>query len=61
MQNPLSKDVMLADEVGPSKAIEVAQVLCQLRAVAGYCICLAALRKQWARQDVHHIAVVGQV
>lgn len=61
MQNPLSKDVMLADEVGMSKTIEVARVLCQLRAVAGYCICPAALRKQWARQDVHHIAVVGQV
>ena len=34
MQNPLSKDVMLADEVGMSKTIEVARVLCQLRAVA---------------------------
>ena len=50
MQNPLNKDVMLADEAGLSKTIEVALVLCQLRAVAGSCICPAALLKQWARQ-----------
>lgn len=61
MQSPLSKDVMLADKVGLSKTIEVALVLCQLRAVAGSYICPAALRKQWASEEVDHIAVVDQV
>lgn len=49
--SPLSKGVLLADEVGLGKTIEASLVLCQLWA-EGKCrlivICPAALRKQWS-------------
>lgn len=53
LQNPLSKGVMLADEVGLGKTIEAALVLCQLWAERRrrlLVICPAALRKQWAQE-----------
>ncbi|XQE68770.1 SNF2-related protein [Pseudomonas sp. P3C3] len=53
LQNPLSKGVMLADEVGLGKTIEAALVLCQMWAERRrrlLVICPAALRKQWAQE-----------
>ena len=53
LQNPLSKGVMLADEVGLGKTIEAALVLGQLWAERRrrlLVICPAALRKQWAQE-----------
>jgi SNF2 family DNA or RNA helicase len=49
LNNPLSKGVVLADEVGLGKTIEAALVLCQLWAERRrrlLVICPAALRKQ---------------
>lgn len=51
LQSPLSKGVLLADEVGLGKTIEAGLVLCQLWAERKrkiLIICPAALRKQWA-------------
>jgi hypothetical protein len=51
LQNPLSKGVLLADEVGLGKTIEAALVLCQLWAERRrrlIVLCPASLRKQWA-------------
>lgn len=53
LNNPLSKGVVLADEVGLGKTIEAALVLCQLWAERKrrlLVICPAALRKQWAQE-----------
>lgn len=49
--SPLSKGVLLADEVGLGKTIEAGLVLCQLWAEGKrrlIVICPAALRKQWS-------------
>lgn len=51
LQNPLSRGVLLADEVGLGKTIEAALVLCQLWAERRrrlIVLCPASLRKQWA-------------
>jgi hypothetical protein len=51
LQSPLSKGVILADEVGLGKTIEAGVVLCQFWAERKrrlLVICPAALRKQWA-------------
>ncbi len=51
LQSPLSKGVLLADEVGLGKTIEAGIVLCQLWAERRrrlVVICPASLRKQWA-------------
>src|SRR3989339_1836955 len=51
LNNPLSKGVLLADEVGLGKTIEAGLVLCQLwseRRRRLLVICPASLRKQWA-------------
>ncbi len=51
LQSPLSKGVILADEVGLGKTIEAAIVLCQFWAERKrrlLVICPASLRKQWA-------------
>jgi SNF2 family DNA or RNA helicase len=51
LQNPLSKGVILADEVGLGKTIEAGIVLCQYWAERRrrlLVICPAAIRKQWA-------------
>jgi ERCC4-related helicase len=53
MQSPLSKGVILADEVGLGKTIEAALVLCQYWAEKKrnlLVICPASLRKQWATE-----------
>ena len=53
MNNPLSKGVVLADEVGLGKTIEAALVQCQLwaeRRRRQLVICPAALRKQWTQE-----------
>ena len=50
-RSPLSKGVLLADEVGLGKTIEAALVLCQLWAERRrklLVICPASIRKQWA-------------
>ena len=55
LNNPLSKGVILADEVGLGKTIEAALVLCQYWAERRrnlLIICPASLRKQWA-QELH--------
>ena len=51
LSNPLSRGVVLADEVGLGKTIEAALVLCQYWAEYRrnlLVICPASLRKQWA-------------
>ncbi len=51
LQSPLSKGVILADEVGLGKTIEAGIVLCQFwaeRKRALLVICPASIRKQWA-------------
>src|ERR1035438_10503151 len=51
MQSPLSKGVLLADEVGLGKTIEAGLVLCQLWAERRrrlLVICPASIRKQWS-------------
>ena len=51
LQSPLSKGVILADEVGLGKTIEAGIVLCQLWAERKrrlLIICPASIRKQWA-------------
>lgn len=53
LNNPLSKGVILADEVGLGKTIEAALVLCQYWAERKrnlLIICPASLRKQWAQE-----------
>ena len=53
LNNPLSKGVILADEVGLGKTIEAALVLCQYWAERHrnlLIICPASLRKQWAQE-----------
>jgi SNF2 family DNA or RNA helicase len=50
-KSPLSKGVILADEVGLGKTIEAGLVMCQLwaeRKRRQLVICPAALRKQWS-------------
>lgn len=51
LQSPLSKGVILADEVGLGKTIEAGIILCQLWAEKKrriLIICPASIRKQWA-------------
>jgi len=51
LESPLSKGVLLADEVGLGKTIEAALVLCQLWAERRrhlLVICPASIRKQWS-------------
>lgn len=51
LRNPLSKGVLLADEVGLGKTIEAGLVLCQYWAERKrrlLVICPASLRKQWS-------------
>jgi len=53
LQSPLSKGVILADEVGLGKTIEAAIVLCQFWAERRrrlLVLCPASLRKQWANE-----------
>ena len=51
LKSPLSKGVILADEVGLGKTIEAALILCQLWAERRrrlLVVCPASIRKQWS-------------
>jgi len=64
MQSPLSKGVILADEVGLGKTIETALVLCQYWAEKKrnlLIICPASLRKQWATELKEKFNLPAQV
>lgn len=64
LQNPLSKGVVLADEVGLGKTIEASLVLCQLWAERRrrlLVICPAALRKQWAQELTDKFNLPSQI
>jgi ERCC4-related helicase len=63
LRNPLSKGVLLADEVGLGKTIEAGLVLCQdwaERKRRLIVICPASLRKQWSMEleDKFHLPTV---
>src|SRR5271169_6425487 len=63
LRNPLSKGVVLADEVGLGKTIEAGLVLCQDWAEGKrrlIVICPASLRKQWSMEieDKFHLPTV---
>ena len=63
MRSPLSKGVLLADEVGLGKTIEAGLVICQAVAERRrriLVICPASLRKQWAMEleDKFHLSAV---
>jgi hypothetical protein len=64
LQNPLSKGVLLADEVGLGKTIEAALVLGQYWAERRrrlLVVCPAALRKQWATELTEKFHLPAQV
>lgn len=64
LQNPLSKGVLLADEVGLGKTIEAALVICQYWAERRrrlVVIAPAALRKQWATELTEKFHLPTQV
>jgi hypothetical protein len=64
LQNPLTKGVLLADEVGLGKTIEAALVLCQYWAERRrrlLVICPASLRKQWAMELTEKFHLPTQV
>jgi SNF2 family DNA or RNA helicase len=64
LRNPLSKGVLLADEVGLGKTIEAALVLGQLWAERRrrlLVICPASLRKQWASELTEKFHLPTQV
>lgn len=64
LQNPLSKGVLLADEVGLGKTIEAALVLCQLWAERRrrlLVLCPASLRKQWATELAEKFRLPTQI
>lgn len=64
IQNPLSKGVVLADEVGLGKTIEAGLVLCQYWAERKrklLIICPASLRRQWASELQEKFNLPSQV
>jgi hypothetical protein len=64
LQSPLSKGVILADEVGLGKTIEAGIVLCQFWAERKrrlLVICPASLRKQWALELEEKFNLPAQV
>lgn len=59
LQSPLSKGVVLADEVGQGKTIEAGIVLCQFWAERRrrlLVLCPASIRKQWVGQGIRWAA-----
>jgi SNF2 family DNA or RNA helicase len=65
LQSPLSKGVVLADEVGLGKTIEAGIVLCQYWAEGRrrlLVICPASIRKQWALeiQEKFNLPVIDE-
>lgn len=64
IENPLSKGVVLADEVGLGKTIEAGLVLCQYWAERKrklLIICPASLRRQWACELLEKFNLPSQV
>ena len=64
LQSPLSKGVLLADEVGLGKTIEAGIVLCQFWAERKrrlLVICPASIRKQWALELEEKFNLPAQV
>jgi len=64
LKSPLSKGVLLADEVGLGKTIEASLVLCQYWAERRrrlLVICPASLRKQWAQELLEKFALRATV
>src|SRR6478735_5397382 len=64
LQSPLSKGVILADEVGLGKTIEAGIVLCQFWAERKrrlLVICPASIRKQWALELEEKFNLPAQV
>ncbi|MDT4307466.1 SNF2-related protein [Klebsiella aerogenes] len=64
IENPISKGVVLADEVGLGKTIEAGLVLCQYWAERKrklLIICPASLRRQWASELIEKFNLPSQV
>jgi len=62
--SPLSKGVVLADEVGLGKTIEAGLVLCQYWAVGKrkiIVVCPAALRKQWSFELTDKFGIANEI
>ena len=62
IRSPISKGVLLADEVGLGKTIEAAIVLCQYWAERRrklLVICPASIRKQWALELEEKFNLLG--
>lgn len=63
-KSPLSKGVVLADEVGLGKTIEAGLVLCQYWAVGKrkiIVVCPAALRKQWSFELTDKFGIANEI
>lgn len=63
-KSPLSKGVVLADEVGLGKTIEAGLVLCQYWAVDKrkiIVVCPAALRKQWSFELTDKFGIANEI
>jgi len=64
LQSPLSKGVILADEVGLGKTIEAGLILCQLWAEKKrriLIVCPASIRKQWALELIEKFHLPARV
>ena len=63
-KSPLSKGVVLADEVGLGKTIEAGLVLCQLWSTGKrkiIIVCPASLRKQWGFELVEKFGIASEI
>lgn len=63
-RSPLSKGVILADEVGLGKTIEAGLILCQYWAAGKrklIVICPAALRKQWSYELIDKFGMANEI
>lgn len=63
-QSPLSKGVILADEVGLGKTIEAGLVICQYWATGKrkiIIVCPAALRKQWSYEMTEKFGIDNEI
>lgn len=63
-KSPLSKGVVLADEVGLGKTIEAGLVLCQYWAIGKrkiIVVCPAALRKQWSFELTDKFGIANEI
>lgn len=63
-KSPLSKGVILADEVGLGKTVEAGLVICQYWAVGKrkiIIVCPAALRKQWSYELIDKFGLPNEI